>query len=87
MGEEKLAQSAEMGRAAKEPTNCCNGRVGKRALEELVSLVTSLELGEQKSPTGVELLKERAGISRAAKEPTNCCNGRVGKRAMEAMEE
>lgn len=80
MAKEELAR-AGASMAAKEPTNCCNGRVGKRLEEELGS-----EFQPSAIPTGVELLKERAGTSMAAKEPTNCCNGRVGKRALE-MEE
>jgi hypothetical protein len=79
MAEEKLAQGLT-GMAAKEPTNCCNGRVGKRAMEELTS-----EMQRSAAPSGVELLKGSAEIGMAAKEPTNCCNGRVGKRAMEEL--
>ena len=69
---------AEIKTAALDTTvNCCNGRVGRRAMELAVQDERMRFLA---MPTGVELVKAAAAAGLAASDTVNCCNGRVGRR-------
>lgn len=67
---------SELKSALDTTINCCNGRVGRRAMELAVQDEQFRALA---MPTGVEMVKAQAAAGLAAADTVNCCNGRVGR--------
>ena len=68
---------AELKTALDTTVNCCNGRVGRRAME-LAAQDEKMKVSRHAD--GRRTVKAAAAAGLAAADTVNCCNGRVGRR-------